>query len=408
MKINTLLGYFFICLSFLCSFYFVRDNDLLYLIFYSLFLICLLLASIYYLHKSSLKEINSFIQFFKYLIIFYVIDFFLQTFYHNIALTPLIIHSASSVSAILCIFLFSKIIEKEIDFIKINKLIFYLLNISLAVGIIDSLGILNFNFLAQKKLIEAYNFGIFKNTAGLMEHQISFGIANVLLFVISTSLKKINFKNLPYPLLLLLGVFISFSRTALLLLFICFLIFIFNKKSYPKFFFSFGFFLFFVILLIFDFSQIEFINQILRLESGLSGREFIFGFFLTLPFDFKQLLFGFGFQNIFELRDSILTDFELSINALQFRSFHNLYLSTISNSGLLLTLLYFTSQLKIYYDYIRLKKKYSNYVLLIAVIFIIGNLFVEFKVGGIRIISIYFAIILAYIYKYKTVIKDEL
>lgn len=399
MKINIFISYFLLLFSFLCSFYLIRSDESLYLIFYSLFLIILSFFSLYYLQKSNPREVYSFIFFFKYLIIFFVLDFFLQAFYHKIELNRLLIHLASSFSAILSIFVFSKVIENENDFLKINRFIFYLLNLSLVVGIIDSLEVISINFLAPKKLIAAYNFGIFKNTAGLMEHPISFGIAGALLFVISILLNKISLKNFHYLLLIFLGVFISFSRTGFLLLFICFLVFIFQKKILPKVFFMALFFGFLISIFFIDFYEIELINQIFRLDSGFTGREFIVGFFFSIPFDLNQLLFGLGYQNIFEIRDSLLTDFELKIEKLQFSSLHNLYLSTTLNSGLLLSIIYFTSQFKIYYQYIKLKSKFSNHILMVMLIFILGNLFVEFRVGGIRIISLYFSIILAFIFK---------
>tara|TARA_B100000212_G_scaffold90759_1_gene66631 strand:+ start:18447 stop:19352 length:906 start_codon:yes stop_codon:yes gene_type:complete len=296
-------------------------------------------------------------------------------------------------------------IENDNDFLKINRFIFYLLNTSLIVGIIDSLEIININFLAQKKLIEGYNFGIFKNTAGLMEHQISFGIAGALLFTISVLLNKISIKNIYYLLLIFLGVFISFSRTAFLLLIICFSIFIFQKKIIPKGFFITLCCIFLISTFFIDFYENELINQVLRLESGFTGREYIIGFFFTLPFDFNQILFGFGYQNLFDIRDSILTDFELNIDRLQFKSFHNLYISTIANSGLLLAIIYFTSQLKIYFEHIKFKLKFSNHILMVMLIFLLGNLFVEFRVGGIRIISLYFSIILAFIYRHNKLVN---
>ena len=408
MKITLFLAYFFLSFSFLNSFYLIRSNDTAYFIFYALFLVCLFFASCYYINKTKIKEIYSFFSFFKYLFIFYIFDFLLQAFYHKIALMPLFLSMASSLSAILCIFLFSKIINNDNDFIKINYFIFYLLNISLFVGIVDSLGILSINILAPTKIIEGYSFGIFKNTAGLLEHPISFGISGVLLFVISTLLNKITLRNLPYLVLLFVGVFISFSRTAYLLLLICFLLFIIHKKYISKTLFLILFSMLIASLFFVDLYNIESLNQILRLEKGLSGREFIIAFFLSIPFTLSQVLFGFGYENLFVIRDSLLTDIEFQMAQLQFRALPNLYISTLANSGILLSILYFGSQFKIYNQYIKSRLNFYNYIQLVMIIFFIGNLFVEFKIGGIRIISIYFSIILGFIFNAYSKKQNEI
>ena len=402
MKIKLFLTYFFLSFSFINSLYIIRSNDSAYIIFYSLFLVCLFFASIYYLNKTKIQEIQSFLSFFKYLFYFYLFDFFLQAFYHQIGFTALLMHSATSVSAILCIFLFSKIIEYDEDFIKANKFIFYLLNFSLFIGILDSLGALNTNILTPSKIIDSYNFGIFNNTAGLMEHQISFGISGVFLFAITALLNKVKLQNFFYIIILTIGIFISFARTAYLLFFLCLFTYIIHKKIIPKTIFYPLLAVFLCSLFFVNFYEIDIINQILRLERGFSGREYIVGFFLTLPFDFNQLLFGFGYQNIFDIRESILTDFEYNLEGLQFRSFHNLYLSTTVNSGILLASLYFISQIKIYYSFISDKSNFSSHALMVMIIFIVGNLFVEFRVGGIRIISLYFSMFLAFIYNYQS------
>ena len=120
MKVNLFLAYFFLSFSFLNSFYLIRSNDTAFLVFYTLFLLSLFLISLIYINKTKLKEISSFFSFFKYLFIFYFADFFLQAFYHKIELTPLILSSASSLSAIFSIFLFSKLIKNNKDFIKIR------------------------------------------------------------------------------------------------------------------------------------------------------------------------------------------------------------------------------------------------------------------------------------------------
>tara|TARA_Y100001970_G_C13799922_1_gene634534 strand:- start:142 stop:648 length:507 start_codon:yes stop_codon:yes gene_type:complete len=161
-------------------------------------------------------------------------------------------------------------------------------------------------------------------------------------------------------------------------------------------------------LFFFDLYNIESLNQILRLEKGLSGREFIIAFFLSIPFNLSQVLFGFGYENLFAIRDSLLTDIEFKMTQLQFRSVHNLYISTLANSGILLSILYFGSQLKIYNQHIKSRLNFYNYIQLVMIIFFIGNLFVEFKIGGIRIISIYFSIILGFIFNAYSKKQNEI
>jgi len=401
LKTNNFIAYFFLSLSFLCSFYFVRNNDTLYLFFYSFFLLCLFFTSLVYINKTSIKNLLSFIHFFRYLFIFYVSNFFLQAFYHKIEISSLILSTTNSFSAILSLFLFSSLINSKNDFLKLNRFIFYLLNISLIVGILNSLKIINFDFLAPSKLINNYSYGIFGNTSGLMEHPISFGIAGTILFTISVLLKKIKIKNLPYLLIIFLGVFISFSRTAFLILTVCFFTFLVYKKIISKISILMVLLGLFLLFFFIDLTTIPFLSNVLRLERVLSGREYIISFLLLIPWNYSDIIFGFGYQNLLQIRESILTDIEFNMAALQFESLHNLYLSTIGNSGILLALIYFISQIKIYYNHIRIKSEFSLHILMVMLIFILGNFFVEFKVGGLRIISLYFSMMLAFIYKYE-------
>ena len=91
---------------------------------------------------------------------------------------------------------------------------------------------------------------------------------------------------------------------------------------------------------------------------------------------------------------------------MQFKAIHNLYLSTIGNSGLLLALLYFLSQFLIYFRYIANKYLLYNYITIFMIIFFLGNLFVEFKVGGLRIISLYFSMLFGFIYSQSSKVDE--
>ena len=373
----------------------VRSNDWLYYPTYSFLTISIYCLFLFYLNKTKISQLISFINFFKYLLLFYLLDIFFQVFYHNVSISNILAIFASHSVAISSIYIFSKMLKTKSDFIKINTYIFYLLNLSLIIGIFDSVGLINLKFLTPTKLIESYNFGIFSNTSGLLEHQISFGISMTLLFGISTMLKKNNFI---YLLMISLGVFISFSRTAYLVYFIILLYFLYFKAIINRYIILGSIFILIISLLFIDFSQIDFINNLLRLEKGLSGREFIIATYFLIPWTINDFLFGLGYENIYGIRDSILTDFEYGLKGMQFQAIHNLYLSTIGNSGLLLALLYFLSQFLIYFRYIANKYLLYNYITIFMIIFFLGNLFVEFKVGGLRIISLYFSMLFGFIY----------
>jgi len=396
LKINKFILFVLTSLSFVASFYFVRSIPSFYYSIYSTFVLLLTFLFFNLLNNSSIKYFLSFLTFFKYLFAFYFFDILLQLFFHNINLGELIFYSANHLTSFMLLYVFSRIFyDNKSYFLEINHFIYLLLYLSLLVGILDSINAINFNFLAPSKEIENYNFWIFSNTSGLMEHQISFGISMLVLLSTTLIIKKSNLLNL---IVISIGVFISFSRTSYLILFLSFFAWLYLKKYLSKnLIFLIIFFLITIVFFV-DFTNIDFFNNLLRLDKGLSGREVIFATYFLIPWSWSDIFFGLGYGNLFSIRDSILTDFEFGLSEFQFKAIHNLYLNIFANSGIMLFITYFGAQLHFYYQHIKKKKEFFQQITIIALIFFIGNFFVEFKLGGIRIISFYFSLILAYMF----------
>lgn len=396
MKINKFILFFLTSLSFVASFYFVRSTPSFYYSTYSTFVLLLTFLFFNFLNNSPIKYFLSFITFFKYLFAYYFFDILLQLFFHNINLGELIFYFANHLTSFMLLYVFSRIFyDNKSYFLQINHFIFSLLYLSLLFGVLDSINAINFNFLAPSKEIENYNFWIFSNTSGLMEHQISFGISMLILLSTALIIKKSNLLNL---IAISIGVFISFSRTSYLLLALSIFAWLYLKNYLSKnLIFLIIFFLITIVFLV-DFTNIEIFNNLLRLDKGLSGREVIFATYFLIPWSWSDILFGLGYGNLFSIRDAILTDFEFGVREFQFKAIHNLYLNVFANSGIILFITYFGSQLHLYYQHIKKKKEFFQQITIIALIFFIGNFFVEFKLGGIRIISFYFTLILAYMF----------
>ena len=396
MKINKFILFFLTSLSFVASFYFVRSTPSFYYSTYSTFVLLLTFLFFSFLNNSPIKYFLSFITFFKYLFAYYFFDILLQLFFHNINLGELIFYFANHLTSFMLLYVFSRIFyDNKSYFLQINHFIFSLLYLSLLFGVLDSINAINFNFLAPSKEIENYNFWIFSNTSGLMEHQISFGISMLILLSTALIIKKSNLLNL---IAISIGVFISFSRTSYLLLALSIFAWLYLKNYLSKnLIFLIIFFLITIVFLV-DFTNIEIFNNLLRLDKGLSGREVIFATYFLIPWSWSDILFGLGYGNLFSIRDAILTDFEFGVREFQFKAIHNLYLNVFANSGIILFITYFGSQLHLYYQHIKKKKEFFQQITIIALTFFIGNFFVEFKLGGIRIISFYFTLILAYMF----------
>ncbi|MEK9993374.1 MAG: O-antigen ligase family protein [Hydrogenophilales bacterium] len=370
----------------------MRSSELYYSLFSTLYFFVLIITFFYYLNGLKIESFKKFVHFFKLLFSFYIIDIIFQITYHNIPISKILELSAFGLSSFSTLFIFSCLLQSSENYQKIKTFFFYILNTSLIVGILNSVGIINNALIVESKGIESYNFGIFSNTAGLFDHPITYGLSIVLLLALYFDFKKINFIN---HLFLLLGVFISFSRTAWLLYFIVLFYYYFTRSKRKIVFLFFSFFIIVVFsLMLFD---NEVLFSLFRVDKFDSGRLLIVSIFLEMIDG--NFLTGVGYGNLITVRDLTLLDSEYNLKAFQFSSLHNLYISTIAQSGIILAVFYFYAKIKIFLSYFN-KKVFNKYSLIFIVftIYLLGNLFVEFKIGGIRTISLYSTITLAYIY----------
>jgi O-antigen ligase len=321
----------------------------------------------------------------KYFFVFFFLNMFIQFFYHNLSIGNELIVIGYFVSFFTNVLVMSFLFEsKDVFnfFIKISKGILYII---LFFGIINSFNLINSNlFFTGSKLIDNYNFLFLKNTGSLLEHQISYGLTVAILF--STLLFKDKFLSILLKLpIVILGIFVSFSRTAWLSMLIAF-IFSYSKAKNII-------FLALTIFLIINIIPNEFFYNIFRLESLGSGREVTWIYALEMLRD--NFLFGFGFASYFDIKNVFLTDFELGL--FEFSStdhLHNSYLTLIFESGIIVATIYIFAIIE---QFIYSPKKYRNIFIYILFVFLIGSFFVEFRLGGLRFFNFFFTAIIAYL-----------
>ena len=327
----------------------------------------------------------------KYFLLFFFLNLFVQLFYHNLSIENeirVLGYFLSFFSNVLALsFLFDKK-DTFNFFIKLCKGILYML---IFLGIINSLSILNSNiFFVTSKSIDSYNFLFFKNTASLLEHQISYGSTIAILFSTLFFNRTIALKFIKIS-LIIIGIFISFSRTAWLSMIFAYTISFVRLKNFA--------FLGLAIGLIYFIIPIDFFYNILRIENLGSGREVVWFYAIEMLKD--NFLFGFGFSSYFDIKNMFLTNFELGL--FEFNStnhLHNSYLTLIFESGIIVFIVYIFAIIE---QFLNLPQKNRNIFIYIFFTFLIASFFVEFRLGGLRFFNFFFTTIIAYIVSERSV-----
>ena len=133
--------------------------------------------------KQKISTIYQRIGSLKYFLLFFIVNLFVQFFYHNLSFADEIRVLGYALSFFTNVLALSFLFDRKGAFnffIKICKSIMYLL---IFLGIINALGILTSSiFFVPHKNIENYNFLFLRNTASLLEHQISYGSTIAILF----------------------------------------------------------------------------------------------------------------------------------------------------------------------------------------------------------------------------------
>ena len=311
-------------------------------------------------------------------------NFFLQLFYHSIDLTKIFTLMTYFVSFFSVVIFSSYVFIKDENWNFFIRNVRYLFFILVFFGFLHSIGLLDSNiFFSEKKFIQGYNFAFFGNTSSILEHPITYGSTITVLFSSLIISKKNSLSNY---IILLIGSFISFSRTSWIAT--IFGIFFLLRKSLI-------FYLILTITLLFFFFSlnIDSISNIFRLNTLGSGRELLWYYaFLMLENNF---IFGLGFDSYEAVKNYFLLDSEMNLFVFKdLEDLHNTYLTFIFESGILLTSLYYFSIINIFYDKRNhLQKDFYSYILFT---FLIINFFVEFKLGGLRFINFYLMSIIGY------------
>lgn len=330
----------------------------------------------------------------RFFIAFFTINFFLQLFYHSIDLSKMFTLITYFISFFAVVIFSSYVFIKDKNWNFFIRNVRYLFFILVFFGLLNSMGLLDSNiFFSEKKFIQGYNFALFGNTSSILEHPITYGSTITVLF---SSLIIVRKNSLSNYIILLLGTFISFSRTSWIAT--IFGILYLMRKSLI-------FYLILTVTLLFFFFSfnIDSISNIFRLNTLGSGRELLWYYaFLMLEDNF---IFGLGFDSYEAVKNYFLLDSEMSLFIFKdLEDLHNTYLTFIFESGILLTSLYYFSIINIFYNNRNHSQKdFYSYILLT---FLIINFFVEFKLGGLRFINFYLMSIIGYSISFS--LKKEL
>jgi len=372
-------------LSFLGSTHFIVNflNISTSFYFFQIFISSIILLFI--IQKKKLEIIWERIVLLKYFLFFFFLNLFIQFFYHNLSLENEIRVFGYFLSFFTNVLVMSFLFESRglfNFFIKICKGLLYIL---IFFGIMNSLNILNSSiFFLSSKEIESYNFLFLRNTASLLEHQISYGSTVAILFSTLLFNKKFFSTLIKLP-MIIIGIFISFSRTAWLSMFIA-LILSFGKLKNIV-------FIALAVLLIYTIIPGDFFYSVLRIENLGSGREVVWIYAIEMLKD--NFLFGFGFSSYFDIKNIFLTNFELDL--FEFEStdhLHNSYLTLIFESGVIVALIYIFAIIE---QFIHAPKDNKNVLLYIFFTFLVASFFVEFRLGGLRFFNFFFMSIIAYL-----------
>jgi len=351
--------------------------------FFQIFISSILLLIIF--QQKKLEIIWQRIILLKYFFCFFLLNMVIQFFYHNLSIVNELRVFGYFLSFFTNVLVMSFLFDsKDVFnfFVKICKGILYVI---LFFGIINSLGIINSNlFFVTQKGIDNYNFFFLENTSSLLEHQISYGSTIAILF--STLLFQKRFSNtfLKLP-VIILGIFVSFSRTAWLSMFGALIFSYLRIKNIL--------FVALIVFLIYNLIPIDFFYNIFRIDNLGSGREVVWIYALEMLRE--NFLFGFGFNSYFDIKNIFLTDFELGL--FEFDStdhLHNSYLTLVFESGILVATMYIFAIIE---QFFYAPKEYKKVFIYILFVFLIASFFVEFRLGGLRFFNFFFMSILAYL-----------
>jgi hypothetical protein len=339
---------------------------------------------LFLIKKKEIKVIYERIILLKYFLLFFLLNLFVQLFYHNLSIANEIRVVGYFVSFFTNVLALSFLFDSKDTFnffIKICKGILYML---IFFGMMNSLSLFNSSiFFVPSKGIESYNFLFLKNTASLLEHQISYGSTIAILFSTllfnNTALKLIK---LP---IIILGIFISFSRTAWLSMIVAATLSFVRFKNIV--------FVGLSIIIIYFIIPIDFFYNVLRIENLGSGREVVW--FYAIEMLKGNFAFGFGFSSYFDVKNIFLTNLELGL--FEFNStdhLHNSYLTLIFESGIIVFIVYIFALIE---QLLNIPQKNKNIFVYIFATFLVASFFVEFRLGGLRFFNFFFTGIIAYI-----------
>jgi len=353
--------------------------------FYFFQIVISLMIFLFLINKKEVKVVYERIIHLKYFLLFFLINLFVQLFYHNLSILDEIRVFGYFVSFFTTVLALSFLFDSKDTFnffIKLCKIVLYVL---IFFGIINSLSIFSSNiFFVQSKGIESYNFLFFKNTSSLFEHQISYGSTIAILF------STLFFGNKSFSIfikapMVIIGIFISFSRTAWLAMTTAYILSFVRLKNIA--------FFTLVVSLIYLIIPTDFFYNIFRIEKLGSGREVVWVYAIEMLKG--NFLFGFGFSSYFDIKNVFLTNLEFGL--FEFEStdhLHNSYLTLIFESGVIVFMAYIFAIVE---QLLNIPKKNRNIFIYIFLTYLIASLFVEFRLGGLRFFNFFFTAIIAYI-----------
>lgn len=210
---------------------------------------------------------------------------------------------------------------------------FFIFNICLAAfyNIVVNFSDIAKIFLSSTKSY-AYNFSSFFSNRNTFSIYLSLGIV-LYLFVLSwTQNRSIRIIKYGAIIFLLFNLIITLSRTSMMGLLICILIyFIFTKKISLKRKITIGAFGIFIVLLILTTPLGEFVkSKMLRKEIGNTGRTDIWLAAILLPNEFYEIMFGYG-NGV----NNMLLELKTGHS-----SFHNSFLKIYTSGGIILLSFY--------------------------------------------------------------------
>lgn len=279
-----------------------------------------------------------------------------------------IIGLARSFFTIFVIFIILLVLSKQ-DISKIFKILGFL------GGILASLSI-----LIEFGIVSTWNHVVERNASIFFDPNYAGTILGVCFFSIIIFNKNLYYK-LFFCSLILISIFLTFSKSVLLAIILSLFFSLIRKKLFFSIFsmiilFSLGYFIYLSV----DFTMF-------RLEQSFNNRDIMWEFVLNRVFN-EQFLFGFGEQGLAE---------ELVNNGLVNSSTHNTFMDILGKYGILSLAFYCFFVL-----YGLLKAFINNHKILPLLIFLfVTSNSITYTIGGIGFLSIIFALCVFSIFFYK-------